>query len=219
MEFFLRNIYPWLIQVSSISPILPFLLGLLWFARHKNWQFRLLYLHVILIVAIEVAGKVTVMLGTKNNLWLHHLYAPIEFCVLAAIYYCSFRQTAYKRGILAAAICFVLFSIVNAVFFESITQMNSIAKIVENALLIVLAVLYFYKVSNDLNIKYLDRDPIFLLSCAMLIYKAGTTMSSAMFNQALAISYDAARICIAITLVLNILYYASLIFMLKRASA
>jgi hypothetical protein len=218
MEFFLRQVYPWLIEVSSFSPVLPFIAGLLLLNSRKSRQFRLFFFYVILIIAVEAASQLTVYFGTTNNLWLGHVYTPIEFCTIAAIYYCSFKQPAFKRGILITAGGFVLFSVANIYWIESLTEMNSVARMVENSLLIMLAVLYFYKISNDLTITYLDRDPIFLLSCGILLYKSGTTMSYAMFNAALAESYDAARICLSIVMVLNILYHSSLIFVLRRAA-
>ncbi|MDO6390352.1 hypothetical protein Q4E40_09455 [Pontibacter sp. BT731] len=97
--------------------------------------------------------------------------------------------------------------------------MNSVSRIAANAMLIVMAITYFYKVANNAKVIYLDRDPMFLLSCAILIYYAGTSMSYAIFNEALAISDDAARICLAIIMVLNVLFYISHAFILRRMAA
>ncbi len=205
-----------MIEVSSFSPLLPFIVALLLLLKNNNRQFKLLFLFILSTVAIEAAGQITVYLGTSNNIWLQHLYSPIEFSILAAIYYQSFKRKYFKRSILVSTCLFILFSIGNAVFGEGIMQMNSMVKMVENVLLISIAILYFYKVANDLSITYLDRDPVFLLSCALLIVKSGSTMSSIMFNAALAESYDAARICISIILVLNIFFNIALVFILKR---
>ncbi|GAB3201406.1 hypothetical protein ABID22_004060 [Pontibacter aydingkolensis] len=111
----------------------------------------------------------------------------------------------------------LLVSIFDATLGVGITQMNSMPRMVESALVISIAILYFYKVANDLSITYLDRDPVFLLSCGLLIFKSGSAMSWGIFNDALAESYDAARMCVAIILVLNTLFNVSLVYVLKRA--
>ena len=220
MEFFLRQVYPWLIEVGTAWVLVPFITGLLLlFKSRKNIQFWLLFALVTVALLAEAAGQLVIYLGAKNNLWVVHTHTLLEYLVLAAIYYVSFRRPVFKKGIIVATVFFVVICFIDAFLIEGIHQMNSNAKMVANTLLMLLAILYFYKVANDLTVTYLDRDPVFLLSCCLLISKAGTTMSYAMFNQALAASYDAARICIAITLVLNILYYTALLFILRRATS
>lgn len=218
MEFFLRKVYPWLIEVSSFSPLLPFIAGLVLYRKSNNQWFRLIFLFIVMLVLAEVAGQITVRMGTRNNLWIQHIYTPLEFCVLTVLYYRSFRQPRVKKGILLAAAVLILVSIGDATVGEGITKMNSFTRMVENALLISIAVLYFYKVANDLTITYLDRDPVFLLSCGLLIYKAGTSMAWAMFNSALEESYDTARMCLALIFILNVLFSAGMVLVLKRAS-
>ena len=218
MEFFLRKVYPWLIDISSLSPALPFIFGIFLLSGSRNRQLTLLLLFLFFAVAVEAVALVTVRLGTTNNLWLWHVYTPLEFCAVAAIFYSGFRMRLLKNFILIVAIAFVLFCIFDSVFLSGITQMNSIAQMVENVLLILLAVLYFYKVSNDLRITYLEHDSMFLFSCGLLIYKAGSSMALVMFNRALAESYDAARMCLAIIFILKILFFIGLVPVLKRAS-
>jgi len=220
MEFFLRQVYPWLIEVGTFWVLVPFAAGLFLLRKpHKNNKFWLLFVLVSVALLAEAAGQIMVRMGASNNLWVVHSHTLLEFLVLATVYYTSFRRPVFKKGIIVATIVFVITCFIDAFLVDGINQMNSTAKMVSNTMLMLMAILYFYKVANDLTVTYLDRDPIFLLSCTVLIWKAGTTMSYAMFNQALAASYDAARICIAITLVLNILYYTALLFILRRATS
>jgi hypothetical protein len=218
MEFFIKEIYPWLRTTAQMSPGLPFLVGLFLLGRSKGNQFRLLLLYVTLAVCAESIQQLTIKLGTTNNHWISHVNTVLEFSLLATIYYRSFKQPAIKKGIIAAVGVLLLFSIANATIIGSLEERNSVSKIVANSISIVLAIMYFYKVANDLTIKHLDRDPIFLLSCGVIIYKAGISMSFAMFNQALAHSYDAARMCLAVLMVLNIFFYSYMVFVLRRAS-
>jgi hypothetical protein len=219
MEFFLRQIYPWLIEVSSYSALLPFLFGLFLFRKKKSLLFKLLLLFVAIGVMSEAAGQITYWMGTRNNLWTNHITTPLEYGVIAAVYHYSFRSPFFKKIIIGTVLALAIFSIYDAVTLEGITQMNSAPKMVANSLVIVLALSYFYKIANDRTTIYLDKDPVFLLSCGLLLYYAGTSMSFALFNHALAVSYDAARICLSVVFMLNILFNAGKVFILRRMVA
>lgn len=216
MKFFIEHIYPWLSWAAVLSPILPFMIGLWFFRKQKSPQFRLLLLFITLGVLTEVASHITVVMGTSNNLWLAHLYTLVGFSVLSGVYYYSFDKDLWKRAILIGIIGLLLITYYDAFLSDGIAKMNSVSRITANALLIVMAISYFYKVANDAKVIYLDRDPLFLFSCTVLIYYSGTSMSYAVFNDALAISHDTARICLSIALVLTVLFYASQAYILKR---
>ncbi|MBF8962645.1 hypothetical protein I0P70_05245 [Pontibacter sp. FD36] len=219
MDFFIGHIYPWLKWVAVLSPLLPFVIGIWLIRKHKSTKFMLLFLFIAIGVLTEAVSMITVMLGTKNNHWLGYVYTLLGFSVLAAIFYYSFDKPLLKRAIISGVVGLCALLYYDAVVIEGITKMNSVSRIAANAMLIVLAITYFYKVANNTKVVYLDRDPIFLLSCAILIYYAGTSMSYAIFNDALAISYDTARICLAIIMVLNVLFYISHAFILRRMAA
>ncbi|WP_299988262.1 hypothetical protein [uncultured Pontibacter sp.] len=219
MDFFIGHIYPWLKWISLLSPVLPFVIGLWLIRKQKNKQFMLLLLFITIGVLTEAVSLITVWSGTKNNLWIGHVYTLVGFSVLAGIFYHSFDKLLLKRAIIGGIVGLCVLIYYDAFIADGIMKMNSVSRIAANAMLILMAITYFYKVANNAKIIYLDRDPMFLLSCAILIYYAGTSMSYAIFNEALAISYDTARICLAIIFVLNVLFYSSQAFILKRMAA
>jgi uncharacterized membrane protein YwzB len=219
MEFFIGHIYPWLGWVTVLSPVLPFVIGLSLLRKQKNRQFMLLFLFVTIGVLTEVASFTTKLLGTKNNLWLFYLYTLLGFSVFAGLYYYSFNRSLLKRAIVGGVVGLLLVIHYEAFIMDGLAKMNSLSRIVANSMLILMAIAYFYKVANNAKVIYLDRDPMFLLSCAVVIYYAGTSMSYAIFNEALAISYDTARICLSIAMVLTVLFYISHAFILRRMAA
>ncbi|GHA54099.1 hypothetical protein [Pontibacter akesuensis] len=216
MEVFLEVYYPWLLALSSLSSAIPVVGGVLLLNKRSSLLFWLVFSYSILIALAEFAAELTAYLGTNNNLWIDHLYTPLEFALLAVIYYISFSRKLFKRGVVVAAVGFVLYSVLNSMLGQEVTQMNSVPHVIESVLLISLAVLYFYQTVHSFAYIYLDRDPVFVLSCCLLIYQAGTSMSYAMFNRALADSYDTARMCITVILVLNILFRIGLLLVLRR---
>ncbi|WP_147383353.1 hypothetical protein [Pontibacter oryzae] len=97
--------------------------------------------------------------------------------------------------------------------------MNSFPHTISAVVLVTMALIYFYQAAHDLKHTYLDTDPMFVLSCGIIIYQAGTAMAYSLFNEALAASYDTARICISVILVLNILFRVILAMALNRTAA
>lgn len=219
MEYYLRHIYPSMVEVASLSSVVLLLVGILVFKKMKGLRAWLLWGYLFLIFASETAARVTIYMGTKNNAWLDHLFTPLEYVLLAGIFYLSIHIQPLKKAIALSLGVVLIISVVDAVGLDTVQNMNTISKMVNTSFLVAIAMAYFYQTVNDMKVVYLDKDPLFLLSCGILIYKAGTSMSYALFNEALAISYDAARMCISVVLVLNILYYLSLAFIMRRMAA
>ncbi len=211
--------YPWLVQASFYSFCLPLLTGVLLINKRSSLLYRLLLLYIVFIALVEVTAKVTISLKTTNNVWIDHIYTPTECLIVAAVYYSHFTNPLLKRGTVVAACGVVVFSGAYVLWGESVMEMNSLPRMLNGVVLIAMAVAYFYQVANDLSQTYLDRDPMFILSCGIIVYQAGTAVAFSMFNKALAASYDTARICISVILVLNILYRVVLMLALKRTAA
>lgn len=216
MDFFINQISPWLLKIATYSALIPFLVGLWYIRKQKSLKYKLLFLFVLINVLSEAVAMITVQLGTKNNLWLFHLYTLLSFTALAVVYYSSFENASIKKIIVGGVVGLLMIIYYEAFITDGILKMNSLSRMAANSMLILLAIAYFYKVANTAKVVYLDHDPIFLLSCAVLIYYSGTSMSYALFNQALAVSYDAAKVCLSIVFILNILFYASQAFILRR---
>lgn len=219
MEFFLREVYPWLIELSAYSSGVPFVAGILLYRKRSSLEFRLLFFYVVFLALTEIVSYIVIYTGTKNNMWLSHLELPVEFTLLAGIYYYALKQPLLRGCIIAAVIGLCIINAVSLTWGEGISQMNTLPRMLSAALLIAMAILYLYQVANTLVHTYLDRDPVFILSCGIIIYQAGTAMAYGMFNAALAESYDAARMCITVILVLNVLFRLLLMLALKRAPA
>lgn len=220
MEFFIQHIYPWLRWTAAASPAVPLFFGFWLVGKNRSPYFWLLYGFVTISVMTEAAAFIIIWLGTKNNIWMVTLYTVFSFSVLAVIFYRSFDKVSWKRAVLVGILVLIALIYYDAFYLEDgLKKLNSLSRVSANAMLIMMAIAYFYKVANDAKVVYLDRDAMFLLSCAVLVYYAGTSMSYALFNEALAISYDAARICLATKMILTIFFYISLVFILRRMAA
>ncbi|TPE44391.1 hypothetical protein [Pontibacter mangrovi] len=217
MEFYLREVYPWLIKASTYSFLIPLVAGFILLPKRKSRLFRLLLFYAGFIGLGEVVSQLTVFLGTNNNLWLGHLFTPLDFLLLATIYYFSFEKRLIRRSIQVMVAVVVGFSASSVLWGEAITQMNSQPRMLAGLLLLCMAVLYLYQLISKPNYVFVDRDPIFVLSAGVIVFQAGTAMAYNLFNEALAESYDAARMCLSVILVLNILFRVVLMMAIRRA--
>ncbi|MFD1187097.1 hypothetical protein, partial [Pontibacter rugosus] len=93
-------------------------------------------------------------MGTKNNIWLDHLYTPIEFMMLAAVYLVSFQKSLYKYTVVGVVILFIILNFIIVMMGVDITKMNSMPRILESIFLISMAILYFYQTLHNFNYTY-----------------------------------------------------------------
>ncbi|MDX5422432.1 MAG: hypothetical protein LPK07_12460 [Hymenobacteraceae bacterium] len=210
--------YYWLSDISGYSVALPLLVGFYQLRKKKD----ILLVKLVLLLAgfaalMELASAYTYYKGL-NNLWLSHLYDPVEYLILASIFFVSFEAKGIRRGIVLSVLLLTAFSLWDSLLGEGLDQMNSYPRVLESAFVVALGMLYFYKVFNDLRILHLDHDPMFLLSGGAILYFAGTVMAYSMFNVALAESYNMARVCLSVGYVLNIFFNLVLVQVLRKAS-
>ena len=219
MEVFFEKYYPWLSYMSSFSVLAPLLVSIYLIKKYgyKGEVFKGVFLYVTFIAIVEASGILSVKLGTDSNLWISYAYVPVEYVLLALVYYMNFKQKRIRRGIIISIILFLMFCLADTYLGAGVQEMNSVSRVLESTLLIALALLYLLMMYKDLNYVYLERDPMFVLSCGVLIFFAGTAMAFGMFNQALAISDNMARVCITITLVFNISFNCLLVVVQRKA--
>ncbi|MCJ8164526.1 hypothetical protein MKJ04_06680 [Pontibacter sp. E15-1] len=219
MDVFFEKYYFWLSYATSISIILPLVAGLYFRRKAKNTNgvFRSVFLYIFFIALVEASGWLSVLFETGSNVWISHVYVPIEGLLLASIYYMHIRDKKIRWGIIISVFVFLLFCLVDSLFLTGVKHMNGYSRVAESSLLIGLAILYLYTLYKDLNYVYLGRDPMFVLSCGVMIFFAGTAMAYEMFDAALAESANTARICLCIVYVLSIAFNVVLVEVQRKA--
>ena len=131
--------------------------------------------------------------GLKNNLFIFHIAAPIEFSILMAMFYHYTGNKKVKRLISITTISFVLLSILFSVFIQPLSVNNTYISILESVLLIAMA-LYFLRETLLLQqVQTLHRYPMFWISVGILFHYAGNLVIEGMLNYLIAHSMDLAR--------------------------
>lgn len=132
-------------------------------------QFLYLYLYVVLGVITEIGNIVMVKIGTQSNLWVSHIYFPLEF-VLLAIFYIPHLSSILKRNwIILIITAFILYSIVNVVFIQSLKEFSHV-RVYSSIILVVFSFIYFYKAMNEAKIPKLSKEPMIWVNASVLIF-------------------------------------------------
>lgn len=132
---------------------------------------------VILLAASFISDLLLLAIGRHgiNNLPVIHLYGLIEAGLLAYF----FMQVLNRRRYLITGvmILYVVYYVINSIFFESIFSFNANARAVEAVIMLVFCLLYFYQVYQTEEDIFIDRSPHFLIIVGTVIYFAGAFFS------------------------------------------
>jgi hypothetical protein len=101
------------------------------------------------------------------------VYTLTEFILLYAFYDLLFANTFPKWLLRSIAISFVLFSVINSLFIQSIYTFNNYARALEALLLIIFALLCFYKISLPAPHGVKASTPVAWINAGILVYFSG----------------------------------------------
>ncbi|WP_298418600.1 hypothetical protein [uncultured Kordia sp.] len=154
--------------LSSLTIVLPLLIGMWKYYRLSKMQRKLFYL-VILFSITELIANI-LWYQKLNNLPVYHFYTIIEFLCIIYIYKDALYKIFPKYVFTIAAVLFTLFCLINMCFFQSILTFNSNATTILGLLVIFLTTCYFYALLKEVKYTSLERNPMFWLNAGFLIY-------------------------------------------------
>jgi|JI10StandDraft_1071094.scaffolds.fasta_scaffold656717_2 hypothetical protein len=156
-------------HISATSVLVPIILaGIQW----KRLSGELSLLRWILIASF--LADVLSLILIKNSISptpLGNAYLLIQFSLL--IY--MFSHSKKKKFILATIYSiYLIFYIINLVFFQSFFEFNTHSIVVSSLILMFISTHYLYKLLNELPIVYIDKLPMLWVAFAVLFYYSGT---------------------------------------------
>lgn len=159
------------IAASQLAPLIPLAVALVHF-RFLDRALKLIALMIFLSACTEALGEYVVS-GGASNLWIFHIWTPLEFTLIILAFAC-WQRSGRVRGLLYRAIpLFLLVMVVNKIFFEPLTSLDSISRSIGSTILVGVAVFTFQRIIIEPG-DSLTRDPRFWVASAVLIYHAGT---------------------------------------------
>ncbi|RYU82182.1 hypothetical protein [Hymenobacter persicinus] len=208
-------ISPWLItfaeyleRASNILVLVP--LGMAgWRWPHLPSALRLLACYLVFTEATLLAAALTEMYWPRWHLLVWQAFTITETLFFFRIYYLTLRVPLWRRFIVVAAPLFAAFALLDTFYLEGMHQVNAFTHVLQSALLIGLALLYFEQLLNELEVVRLEHDPLFLVSTAVVLYFSGTVLMYVFINHFLtAKDYASNQVVYTINSIVNLIQYS-----------
>ncbi len=169
--------------------LLALLVGTYYLKSIKH-KFLYLYIFVLLGVLTDVWNILSIKLGTQNNLWVSHIYFPLEFILLALFYRPYLAPVIKRKWITLIIVVFMLYAIFNAVFIQSIKEYSNL-RMFTSIVLVVFSLMYFYRLMNELRTTKLSAEPMVWINTSVLISYSAIFFYNILFNLLLEYSREA----------------------------
>lgn len=188
------------------TPILfPFIVGVLKF-RYLELNLKIVFFYVCFGTFTEVFTRSLMWLAQVNNTMpLVHVALLISYLFLFVFYdriLSGFVKTFIIRIFVALL---VVFWIVNSLLIQSIYP--SLPVSIGSLAIIVLSIIYFYKVMVEAKIVNLTNEPLIWVNTAVLIYFTANLFFNILFNLIVENSIEFSKITVYYFSALNALFY------------
>lgn len=190
----------------AVSPILiPFIIGVIKYKYIKSLKW--MFYFVCYGVGNEIVSIILIESGAKNTMAKSHLYIFVSFVLLCLFYQSVFEKFINRKWFLSIIVFFVCFHLGNLFFIQSIYKYPSLPYSVSALIIVVLSIIYFYKVMVEAKIINLAREPLIWINTAVLIYFTGNLFYHILFNIILEYSRDFLNLTMVYFHLLNGLFY------------
>jgi hypothetical protein len=195
-------------HVSTASVLLPAGLSLWrWETLRRDYPTLLAYLWVT--VSVEGWGFYQMLQKTTNNVVVFNLYTAVEFGLLSWLFVRPPNKARARFVIGGLNVLFAGFVLYR--FAQAPHVLDDFALAFENLLLIVLALVFFYRLLKNLEIINLGRYPMFWFNTGILMFFAGTLFIYTFSNYMLSPrNYPALRGLYSVSHYLNIVFHVAL---------
>ncbi len=154
--------------VSSFIVIMPLLCSVFKLKSLNRVQIGLIYI----LIAVLLVESISSILWYKklNNLPLYHFYTIVEFLLIVNIYKKELSKKFTKKFFTLLSIGFVIFAIINTLFFQNLQTFNSNVTSLLGLIVIFFSLSYFYALLKEVKYSSLETNPMFWINSGFLIY-------------------------------------------------
>src|SRR5579872_1368285 len=108
-----------------------------------------------------------------NTKFLYHIYCAIDF-ILMLLFFLKTINTNNRTAFYVISIIIVCLAVLNCIFFQPITSLNSNMLILESFFVIIMSLYSLYRILLNDKITFITRYPIFWFWVLFLTLYAGT---------------------------------------------
>ena len=151
--------------------------------KRLSYTLRIAFTYLALLALVaSTAMLLRRVFEVKNNLFLYHIFTPVEYLLFCLIYYRAFESSVLRKSVLWSIIGFVVVCIYLSLFVEPLEINNSYAKVIESLLITVWVLLYFRQLVSADKIINFNKEPLVWISLGLLTYFIGNLFTEGMFN-------------------------------------
>ena len=142
----------------------------------KPGKSNFLYVGLLLIVCLltELISFIGAHALHTNMNWSINIFVLLNFPLILLIYKDRIHWQGIKKIAYAMIIAFALFELINMFLIQGIYAVNTYSVSITGVCVIVISLLYFYVLIQQLPTESITKLPMFWINTAMLIYWSGT---------------------------------------------
>nr|WP_321485104.1 hypothetical protein [uncultured Draconibacterium sp.] len=193
-------------MINWVSILIPFFLGAYRF-KNLDKSLRLFFYFVVYGTINEIVTRIFISMGGDNTMPFSHLYLIAEFFILGLFYSVVLKGVLRKRIVITIIALVELYSIVNALFFQSVFEYPALPLSISKIFIVSFSILFFYKIMTEAKVLNLWKEPLIYINLAVLIYYSGNLFHSLLFNLILDYSREFSKLTVDYFAALNTLFY------------
>jgi hypothetical protein len=175
------NTYSILMHASQVAAIIPVLAGFMVYKRLPDLSKRILF-YTVFTLALELLMYVLSNLRL-NNLAVIHFAIPLDFYLMSLVFLEEKLLQNYKKLFWTALALIVVIGVYETIWVNHLISFPSITIVVESMLLVAAVFLYFNESLKVPSAIPLSLQPLFWVSCAILVYYGFSVFYFLLYNR------------------------------------
>jgi hypothetical protein len=176
----------WL-SFSYFLIFLPIITGIFRFKGLSKFQKSVWIL--TLLTCLSDTFTLVLRLKSQNNLWVYHFYVPALVFIMT-IAYIHILDKKWRKPLLLVFILFFIFSTINSIWLQKLTEFNTHAIVFAWVFFILLSLVYFRQLLSQPLHERLGVVPEFWFNTAVLLHSSGTLMLFLFVNYFLTTTHE-----------------------------
>lgn len=166
------SVYQWVIFTAFTAHLIPMCLGMV---QYKKLPPELKVLFWWSVSSFVLDGISSLLwINSVSNLFLGHIHTVVEVTFLVNVYRIWFKGQFFNRLMMVVVLGFAVLAILNTAFLQAFETNSTYTKLLESIVFISLALYYFYQLARKMTVSRPEKEPMFWLSTAALIYFSGS---------------------------------------------
>lgn len=167
------NLMYFIESITSLAIIFPIIVGSITVRKPYNNSYLTIFVYCLIYAVFEIIGWYCVLNHLQNH-FLHNILSYLDILFWGAYFYHILETSISKRVVIALIITtLILITWSNWATGRNFNRMDSFALSIGSLSLIMMCLLFFYQLLNNLDIKNILTYSHFWITVGILIYFSG----------------------------------------------